>query len=173
MITRTVSFSSGNQDVEAYLAHSEVEGPFPGAVVIHDAFGMNDNIKNVAERFVGEGYVALAVDLLAECSRAVCMACFMAGMLFKPFDNAGIRGLKADLGVLAEQPMMDTARLGAIGFYLGGGFAIAWACTDERLRVVVAPLYSMNPRPLDAAFRACPVVGSYPEKDFTVRPSWT
>jgi carboxymethylenebutenolidase len=49
---------------------------------------------------------------------------------------------------------------------MGGGFAIAWACTDERLKAI-APFYGANPRPLDAVKRACPVVGSYPEKDFT------
>jgi len=51
---------------------------------------------------------------------------------------------------------------------MGGGFAIAWACTDPRLRVV-APFYAFNPRPLAAVARSCPVVGSYPEKDVTAR----
>ena len=60
---------------------------------------------------------------------------------------------------------MDGGRLGAIGFCVGGGSAIAWACTEERLQVVT-PFYGMNLRPLDAVSRACPVVGSYPEKDF-------
>lgn len=49
---------------------------------------------------------------------------------------------------------------------MGGGFAIAWACTDDRLKAI-APFYGANPRPLDAVKRVCPVVGSYPEKDFT------
>jgi carboxymethylenebutenolidase len=55
---------------------------------------------------------------------------------------------------------------GAIGFCLGGSFAIAWACTDQRLKVI-APFYGNNPRPLEAVQRLCPVVGSYPESDFT------
>jgi carboxymethylenebutenolidase len=49
---------------------------------------------------------------------------------------------------------------------MGGSFAIAWACTDGRLKAI-APYYGMNPRPLEAVARACPVVGSYPDKDFT------
>ncbi len=49
---------------------------------------------------------------------------------------------------------------------MGGGFAIAWACTDNRLKAI-APYYASNPRPLEAVARACPVVGSYPERDFT------
>jgi carboxymethylenebutenolidase len=48
----------------------------------------------------------------------------------------------------------------------GGGFAIAWACTDDRLKAI-APFYASNPRPIEVVKRMCPVVGSYPEKDFT------
>src|SRR5437879_5175256 len=40
------------------------------------------------------------------------------------------------------------------------------ACTDERLNAI-APFYVVNPRPLEAVARLCPVVGSYPDKDFT------
>jgi hypothetical protein len=47
-------------------------------------------------------------------------------------------------------------------------FAIAWACTDDRLKAI-APYYGANPRPLSTVARSCPVVGSYPEKDFTAR----
>jgi carboxymethylenebutenolidase len=49
---------------------------------------------------------------------------------------------------------------------MGGNFAICLACTDERLKVV-APFYSFNPRPISVVERACPVVGSFPEKDIT------
>src|SRR5215210_323273 len=168
IMTRMVSFRSGDENLGAYLVRPEGEGPLPGVVVIHEAFGVNDDMKRIAERFAGEGYVALAVDLFAGRNRAVCMARFVGGMLIRPFDNGGIRGLKSSLSVLAEQAYVDGERLSAIGFCLGGGFAIAWACTDDRLKVI-APYYGMNPRQLSAVSRACPVVGSYPEKDFTAR----
>jgi carboxymethylenebutenolidase len=110
--SRTVSFRSNNRNLEAYLARPEGEGPFPGVVVIHEAFGLNDNIKAIADRFASEGYVALAVDLFAGRNRALCMARFMGGMLLRSFDNRGIRDLKTALSVLAEQPGVDDARLG-------------------------------------------------------------
>jgi carboxymethylenebutenolidase len=166
--TQMVSFQSGNQRLEAYLSRPEGEGPFPGIVVIYEAFGLNDNIKDITQRFAEEGYVALAVDLFANRNRAVCMARIIGGMLRGSPDRFGVPDLKAALSVLAEQPSVDAARLGAIGFCMGGGFAIAWACTDDRLKAV-APYYGVNPRPLSAVSRSCPVVGSYPEKDFTAR----
>jgi carboxymethylenebutenolidase len=163
---RDVTFHSGKSQLAAYLATPDSEGPFPGMVVIHEIFGLNDNIKDIARRFAAEGYAALAVDLFAGRHRAVCMARFMMANLFGPLEHGGVKDLKAALSFLTEQPEVDGARLGAIGFCLGGGFAIAWACTDPRLKVI-APFYGMNPRPLAAVARSCPVVGSYPDPDFT------
>ncbi len=149
-----------------YLAMPDGRGPHPGVVVIHEAYGLNDHIKDVARRLAGAGYAALAVDLFEGRNRAVCMARYMAGMLLGSVNRYGIDDLKATLTFLAKRDDVDPQRLGAIGFCMGGSFAIAWACTDSRLKAI-APFYGINPRPLDVAGRLCPVVGSYPEGDFT------
>jgi carboxymethylenebutenolidase len=149
-----------------YLATPDGSGPHPGVVVIHEAYGLNDHIKDVTHRFAGAGYVALAVDLFTDRNRAVCMARYMGGMLLGSVNRYGINDLKSALTYLAKDRSVDAQRLGAIGFCMGGGFAIAWACTDSRLKAI-APFYAANPRPLEAVNRICPVVGSYPEKDFT------
>jgi carboxymethylenebutenolidase len=166
--TQTASFQGERDRLEGYIARPDGDGPFPGIVVIHEAFGLNENIKDIARRFADEGYFAFAVDLFAGRNRAVCMARFIGGMLRGTPERLDIGDLKAALSVLAEQPSVDRERVGAIGFCLGGGFAIAWACTDDRLRAI-APFYGVNPRPLSAVSRSCPVVGSYPEKDFSAR----
>lgn len=160
------SFQSGSRQLEGYMARPEGDGPFPGIVIIHEIFGLNENMKDISRRFAAQGYVALAVDLFAGRNRAVCMFRMMAGVLLNPLHNGGIHDLKAALTFLSEQPGVDASRLGAVGYCLGGSFAIAWACTDERLQVI-APYYAGNPRPLKAVARLCPVVGSYPDKDFT------
>ena len=150
-----------------YLATPGGRGPHPGVVVIHEAYGLNENIKDITRRFAEAGYVALAVDLFTDRNRAVCMARYMGAMLLGSVNRYGIDDLKAGLTYLAKDRTVDARRLGAIGFCMGGGFAIAWACTDSRLKAI-APFYAANPRPLDTVSRRlCPVVGSYPEKDFT------
>ncbi len=164
--TRTVSFTSGKQTLGAYLAAPNDPSPHPALVVIHEAFGLNDNMRDIAQRLANEGYVALAVDLFAGRNRAVCMFRFFSAMFTNSLNHQGIKDLKAALDFLAQQPGVDAQRLGAIGFCMGGGFAIAWACTDDRLKVI-APFYGTNPRPIAAVQRLCPVVGSYPENDFT------
>jgi carboxymethylenebutenolidase len=153
-------------ELTGYLAHPDGDGPFPAVVVIHEIFGLNDNMRDIARRFAEQGYVALAVDLFAGRNRALCMFRFFAGKMLNSLDHGGIRDLKAALTWLGQQPGVDSARLGAVGYCMGGGFAVAWACADDRLKAI-APYYGMNPRPLGAVARACPVVGSYPEPDFT------
>ena len=130
-------------------------------LVIHEIFGLTDEIKAVAERMAQAGYVALAVDLFANQNRAVCMARMFAGVFADSLDHQGVRDTRAALSALSALPGVDASRLGAIGFCLGGSLAIALACTDTRVRAV-APYYGFNPRPLEAVRRACPVVGSYP-----------
>src|SRR6202162_5094674 len=149
-----------------YLALPDTPGPHAGIVVIHEAYGLNENIRDITGRFADQGYAALAVDLFSGRNRAVCMARYMAGRLTGSVDRYGLADLKAALPHLAGLPEVDPERIGAIGFCMGGGFAIAWACTDQSLKAI-APFYGANPRPMEAIERACPVVGSYPEKDFT------
>jgi carboxymethylenebutenolidase len=163
---RTSEIDPGVLKGGGHLALPDAPGPHPGVVVIHEAYGLNENIKDITGRFADQGYAALAVDLFAGRNRAVCMARYMTGMLAGSINRYGIADLKAALTHLAGLPEVDPTRIGAIGFCMGGGFAIAWACTDDRLKAI-APFYGANPRPLDAVARACPVVGSYPEKDFT------
>lgn len=166
MQTETITFPSGKRSLEAYLAYPDGAGPFPAVVVIHEIYGLNDNIRDIARRFAGEGYAALAVDLFSGQNRAVCMTRLMAGLFINSLEHQGIQDLRAALTCLEGRPFVDKTRLGAVGYCLGGGLAIAWACTENRLKAI-APFYGSNPRPLEAVKRLCPVVGSYPDPDFT------
>jgi carboxymethylenebutenolidase len=164
MPASAVSFPGEGRRLRGHLSLPDGAGPHPAVVVIHEAYGLNENVRDVADRLAGEGYAALAVDLFSNRSRALCMARFMAGMIAGSADRYGVADLKAALGHLSERPEVDPTRVGAIGFCLGGAFAIAWGCADDRLGAI-APFYGTNPRPAEALARLCPVVGSYPEKD--------
>jgi carboxymethylenebutenolidase len=166
LVTKTLSFRAGTADLAGFLARPPGDGPFSSVVVIHEAYGLNENIRDVARRFAEVGYLAFAVDLFAGRNRAICLARFMAGLLVGSPNRYGIADLKATLSFLADRPDVDAEHLGAIGFCMGGSLAIAWACTDNRLKAI-APFYALNPRPREAIARSCPVVGSYPERDFT------
>jgi carboxymethylenebutenolidase len=152
----------------SYLVLPDGPPPCPGVVVVHEAFGLNDNIRSICQRFAAEGYAALGVDLFAGRARAVCMARMFSGALAGNLDHYGVPALKAALGRLAGRQEVDAARIGAVGFCLGGSIVLTWACTDDRL-AAIAPFYGSAPRPREAIRRMCPVVGSWPGRDITTR----
>jgi alpha-beta hydrolase superfamily lysophospholipase len=137
-ITRTQSLD------RSYLALPDGPGPFPGVVVVHEASGLNDNIRDICGRFAAEGYAALGADLFEGRNRAVCMARMFSGGMAGNLDYYGVPALKAALSQLAEHPEVDGARIGAIGFCLGGSIVLTWACTDNRL-VAIAPFTGPHP----------------------------
>lgn len=166
---QTLSFDSGGHRLKAEVFRPAAPQPSaPGVLVIHEAFGLNADIRAIAARFARAGYVALAVDLFAGQNRVVCMTRLMGGIFLNSLEHQGVQGTRRALEVLGGLDGVDASRLGAVGFCLGGSLAVALACTDGTVKAV-APYYGFNPRPLEAVRRACPVVGSFPEQDFTKR----
>jgi carboxymethylenebutenolidase len=152
----------------SYLALPDGPAPYPGVVVIHEASGLNDIIRDICRRFAAEGYAALGVDLFDGRNRAACMARMFIGGMAGNLNYYGVPALKAALGRVAGHPEVDANRIGAIGFCLGGSIVLTWACTDGRLGAI-APFYGAAPKPREAIRRLCPVVGSWPGKDFTTK----
>ena len=146
----------------AYLAvpHGS-SGPWPGVVAIHEAFGLNDDIRAHADRLAALGYLALAPDLLAgrywmRCVRSMFRQ-ITAG------SGAAFEVLDACRGWLAERPDC-TGKTGVIGFCMGGGFALLCAPRGDYSAAAV----SYGAVPADAAGAlagSCPVVGSYGARD--------
>lgn len=162
-----LTIASEGQTLNAFVAHPTGAGPYPALVVIHELFGLNDNIRGICRRFAQEGYAALALDLFSGGFKALCVLRTLTATLSSTTDNYGTRHLRNALGYLGQQPYADAKRLGAIGFCMGGNFALALANEDKRLRSI-APFYSITPKPLRTqASGLCPVVGSFPAKDIT------
>ncbi len=60
-----MAYESGGEEIEAYLAHPMDSGRHPAIVLVHEIFGVDDHIRDVARRLAGEGYVVLAPDLFS------------------------------------------------------------------------------------------------------------
>src|SRR6266851_8137069 len=60
---KNVSYKSGDETVQGVLYVPAGEGPFPGLVVIHEWWGLNDWVKEQASKLADQGYAALAIDL--------------------------------------------------------------------------------------------------------------
>lgn len=159
---------SGKPALSGYQAMPDESGHFPGVLVIHELYGLNDNIREVTERFARNGFAALAVNLFSGANRVTCLLRIFYGMIIKPLHNGTVDELRNAIDFLRQSPRVDANRLGVIGFCMGGTYALQLACVEEDLRVA-AIYYGQNPRPLDAVAGACPIVGSYPQEDFTAR----
>ncbi len=164
----SVPHAKDKGSMETYLAMPQGSGPFPGVVVIHEIFGLNDNIRQIAGEFAEQGYAALAVDLFSNRNRALCMMQIFYGMMFRPLNNTMLADLNMAFHALKQIPGVDANRIGAVGFCMGGAYALQMAVTAQGMKAA-SVFYGANPKPLDAVAQACPVMGSYPDKDFTTQ----
>ena len=164
----SVPRAGGNGVMESFFARPNDTGPFPGLVVIHEAFGLNDNIRGITRQFAEQGYAALAVDLFSNRNRILCMLQAFHGMLIRPLNNSTLSDLQSTLAHLRQQAGVDGDRIGAVGFCMGGAYALQLAVTEKGMKAA-SVFYGANPKPLEALAQACPIVGSYPDKDFTTQ----
>jgi len=160
---------ANNKGVMAsFLAKPEGAGPFPGVIVIHEIFGLNDNIRDITRQFAEQGYAALGVDLFSNRNRMVCMMQIIHGMMIRPLNNSMLADLKSSVAFLQKQPNVDANRIGTVGFCMGGAYALQLAITEKGMKAA-SVFYGANPKPLEAVAEACPIIGSYPDKDFTTK----
>ena len=159
---------SPGRHMSAYYSAPERPAPFPGVVIIHEMFGLNDNIRDITRRFAAAGYFGLAVDLFSGRNRMICLARLLHGLILSPIKNGVVGDLQSALDTLRRRQGVDPERVGVIGFCLGGSYALQLACVTGEMRAA-AVFYGQNPRPLEAVTKACPIVGSYPEQDFTAQ----
>lgn len=140
----------------AYLATPKGTGRWPGVVVIHDALGMSRDIRNQADWLASEGFLAVAPDLFYWANRARCLFALMRGWI--PSSD-----LDTTRNWLADRPDC-TGRIGVIGFCMGGGFTLALAA-DHDFSAASVNYGSLTEAVEQALPRACPIVGSFGDKD--------
>jgi carboxymethylenebutenolidase len=128
---KTVSYRSGDETVQGILYSPPGNGPFPALIVIHEYWGLNDWVKEQASKISGQGYVALAIDLYRG---KVAATPDVAHELMRgvPEDRAK-RDLNAAFEFLASQPDVRKDRIGAIGWCMGGGYALDVALQEPTL----------------------------------------
>jgi len=130
-----VSYRSGNETVHAILYKPAGDGPFPALVVIHEWWGLNDWVKQQADLYAQLGYVALAIDLYRG---QVATTPDEAHEIMRgvPEDRAQ-RDLLAATAYLRSLETVNPKHVGAIGWCMGGGYALDLAVADPKLRVAV------------------------------------
>jgi carboxymethylenebutenolidase len=133
-----IEFKSGGDTITGYLARPSQSGSYPGIVVIHEAFGLVEHIRDIARRFANIGYNALAPDLYARKggpSDPNNMATVMPVMFGKE-DAEAVQDLEAAATYLRDLPGA-TGKIGAIGFCSGGRQTLLFACSSDKVNAAV------------------------------------
>jgi carboxymethylenebutenolidase len=117
----------GGKPVHGYLAKPKAaaKGPLPGLIVIHEWWGLNDNIRSMAKRLAGEGYAALAIDLYGgQTADTPDKAKELMGAVLK--DTAsGADNVKQAYSYLETKE--KAPKIGVIGWCFGGGWSLQTA----------------------------------------------
>ena len=151
----------------AFIARPDGVPPLvrlPAVIVVHEAMGLNDDIRRLARRFADSGYVALAPDLVGAGWPILCIA-----RLFQGIGKVGTGRPYVEMASfhdwLAAQPGVDPDRVGMAGFCMGGGFAMLYAARGGRQLRAIAPFYGALPADESIIPAVCPTVASYGGRD--------
>src|SRR6185436_9621518 len=168
MTPTAVAFpSASGRPMRGALALPSATGPRPAVIVIHEIFGLNDDIRRITGRFADLGYVALAPDLYdTEGARLLCIARTL--MALRRCEGPAFADLDAARAWLAARPEVDASRIGAVGFCMGGGFALLYAVRAPL--GVAAAFYGDVPKTADGLRGVCPVLGGFGGRDRIFAP---
>lgn len=131
IVTEQTTFPTATDPMPAYVARPAGGSAAPAVIVIQEWWGVDEHIKDVARRFAGEGYVALAPDLYR-------------GKVTNEPDQAEKLMMKLELPRatdelvyaarwLRSQPYVNAAKMGAIGFCMGGGLVTSLASNSPEI----------------------------------------
>jgi carboxymethylenebutenolidase len=157
----TIEIDTPDGPIDALLSTPPGKGPWPGVVVIHDAFGYSPDKKSTNDRIAKAGYVAITPNMYARGGRVRCITRVMRELMTQ-------RGRALD-DILASRDYLQslpdcTGQVGIAGFCMGGQFALVMSPKGFGAS---APFYGAPlPKNLSATLDgACPIVASFGGRD--------
>jgi carboxymethylenebutenolidase len=157
----TVDIDTPEGRIDALLSVPDGQGPWPGVVVVHDAFGYGPDNEATSARIAAAGFVAITPNMYSRGGRARCITRVLRELLSQ-------RGRALDDILAARDHVLSMPQcngsVGLIGFCMGGQFALVLAPKGFGAS---APFYGTPlPRHLDETLDgACPIVASFGRRD--------
>jgi carboxymethylenebutenolidase len=137
-----MKFNVGGREAQGYVIEPSGSVRLPGLIVIHEWWGLNDHIKDVAGRFADEGYVVLAPDLY---DGKVAKDADEAGKLMQGLDQGrALETLNGAVDYLKSREGVNPEAIAVTGFCMGGTFALLLPCYNKSVKAS-APFYGDIP----------------------------
>ena len=160
---KSVSYKSGDENVQGVLYAPSGNGPFPALIVIHEWWGLNDWVKEQASKLADQGYVTLAIDLYRG---KVATTPDMAHEIMRGVpDDRAARDLHAAVEFLAAQSNVSKNKIGVIGWCMGGGYALNAALHESTLKAAVINYGHLATDPAQLASINAAILGIFGGKD--------
>lgn len=139
----TVSIEAGAGKMAGFLARPQSKEKLPAVIVVMEAFGLNDHIKDVAKRIAAEGYVALAPDMYYRQRDAIFGYDNLPGAIgamTSLTDDGIVADINGALQYLRGTGFVQADRIGMTGFCMGGRITFLSACRIDGI-AAAAPFY--------------------------------
>ncbi|MFZ0214200.1 MAG: dienelactone hydrolase family protein [Candidatus Acidiferrales bacterium] len=164
-----VQYASGNTMVTSYLALPRSGGQHPAIIVIHEWWGLNDWVRQQADQFADQGFVALAVDLYRG---QVATDAEAAHELSRGLaQDRAIGDLEAAFTYLASRHDVEANKIGVVGWCMGGGYSILLAQNEPKLAACAVNYGALPTDPANIAKIKAPVLGNFGAEDRGIPPA--
>ncbi len=164
--TEWVKYKNGDVEIGGYLARPRTGAPFAAIMVIHENRGLTEFVLDMAQRWAGEGLLALAPDCLSRLGGTAKYESMQAasqgiGQLQR---SDTVADLLATLAYLKTQPDVKKNKIGVTGFCWGGGHTYDLTTETGEL-AFAAPFYGPPPALDKAENISCPIFATHAESD--------
>ncbi len=162
-----VTYMASKPQVVGYLSRPLTPGKHPTLILIHEWWGLNDNIRALADDYARQGYTALAVDLYA--GKTAATADEARALSKAVYDNPkeALENLKAAVSYISGSPSADTERLASVGWCFGGSWSYQMAKNDMGVKAAVI-YYGLFDTKDDLKKMKASVLGHFGDKDAVI-----
>jgi carboxymethylenebutenolidase len=158
------------KEIQGWLARpDDAPDDLPALIVIHEWWGLNDNIRRAAERLAGEGYVTLAVDLHRGNTADTPKDAMKMGRTLSEDKESALANLNDAIAYL--QTSVGATRLGVIGWCQGGKWSMQTALSfPANIDATVVYYGRVTDDKAELEVLDMPVLGIFAGDDFIVPP---
>lgn len=163
IVTSSVEYADG---INGFLAKPAAAGKYPAIIMIHEWWGLNDNIKDMAKQMAAEGYVVLGVDLYNEVATESMRAQELSSNVRNNPEGA-IQNMKSAVSFLRNHEMVKSDAIASLGWCFGGGWSLQLALNEE---MAATGIYygSLVTDPATLSVIKWPVLGIFGSEDGSI-----